>query len=72
MNIDNLQLVCLFHGATEIHDRQQKKYKGLDKGHKDAHGHDRQRCKEGAGQHEQYHQHQLMAGNIAEKPERKG
>ena len=64
--------MCLFHGAAEIHDREQEKYKGLDKGHKNTHGHNRQRGKEGAGQHEQYHQHQFMTGNVAEKPEGKG
>ena len=38
-------IVCFFHGTAEIHDRQQEEYEGLDKGYKDAHGHNRQGAK---------------------------
>ena len=52
MSGPEIRLVSVLHRTGKVHDGEQKKYERLYEGDKNTHGHDRQRGKKSAGQHE--------------------
>lgn len=62
----------VFHRARKIHDGKQEKYKGLNKAHKNPHGHHGKRCKESARKNKKNGQNEFMPHHVSEKTKGEG